>query len=97
PRSTLFPYTTPFRSEEPAHGGEPQGDLRVARDAEHRHVPEAVEVVLGDATLAQGLLVGDPRRREADLGDEAAKVGVGIVDAAERSEEHTSELQSPDH
>src|SRR5207244_6150243 len=52
PRSTLFPYTTLFRSRKlPPHG------------------------------ILNGLL-----RREA-----------GLDGAAARSEEHTSELQSPDH
>src|SRR5258708_31810173 len=51
PRSTLFPYTTLFRS-----------------------------LVLGDHDLAR--LVGDVEARDF---------------AAQRSEEHTSELQSPDH
>src|SRR5947208_13315659 len=59
PRSTLFPYTTLFRS------------LRV------------VEVV----------------QREAELLCEVLDVDVVVVDQAPRtrSEEHTSELQSPDH
>src|SRR2546426_7567349 len=58
PRSTLFPYTTLFRSEQP-------------RGADER--PAAI----GHA--------GAPRRRlEPSDGD-----------ADERSEEHTSELQSP--
>src|SRR3712207_7242570 len=64
PRSTLFPYTTLFRSDDPV------GRARV--------------VVLHH-------LVVDPQRRElvaaVRLREEAALV-------AERSEEHTSELQS---
>src|SRR5258708_25350296 len=59
PRSTLFPYTTLFRS--PAVG--------LDRHAEQR----------GEGTLAR-LLLGVPGR------------GLAL-----RSEEHTSELQSPDH
>src|SRR3989454_10294299 len=59
PRSTLFPYTTLFRS---LHGSQPDEGLR----------PE-----LGGR--------GEP---EADVG----QVGAHVV---ERSEEHTSELQSP--
>src|SRR5947208_7898231 len=66
PRSTLFPYTTLFRSR---HVGPPHLDHRrpvgVAADA-----PEAQ----GPARLPGG--AGPPVRR---------------------SEEHTSELQSPDH
>src|SRR5258708_31355726 len=58
PRSTLFPYTTLFRSRDPSDDA-----LRI--DDERRTQRDAV------------LLVEDAERR--------------------RSEEHTSELQSPDH
>src|SRR3712207_8557740 len=64
PRSTLFPYTTLFRSvqeQDPRFGGECPGDLQTAL--------VAVREVLGG-------LLGDAR------------------DPDERSEEHTSELQS---
>src|SRR5258708_17972213 len=66
PRSTLFPYTTLFRST----GGEPF--LRKDFFDIARHVTEgrgAELIVLTNATLFAG----------------------------RRSEEHTSELQSPDH
>src|SRR5438552_4328165 len=56
PRSTLFPYTTLFRSGQPVR----------------RH---------------HGLVQHPPRQR----GRQCAHVG------RDRSEEHTSELQSPDH
>src|SRR5947209_17080937 len=72
PRSTLFPYTTLFRSEperRSRHGGERHA-TREKRSAEHGG---------GDG-------LGLPRRLrnhgDADTGDD------------ERSEEHTSELQS---
>src|SRR5690349_23186021 len=75
PRSTLFPYTTLFRSRDDpgrGHRGErrrqPRRDLRA--DGSGRRRP-AVE-----RRVARGL---GPVRRRAD---------------AERSEEHTSELQS---
>src|SRR5690348_18076604 len=59
PRSTLFPYTTLFRSDE---GGEP-------------HLVEDLQV---------GVVLGQlPHRHD--------------VEVADRSEEHTSELQSPVH
>src|SRR5258708_29365569 len=61
PRSTLFPYTTLFRSWEPT--------------AYPTHVALGVD---------QRVDVGDPARREQRR---------YLV----RSEEHTSELQSPDH
>src|SRR5258708_11836506 len=71
PRSTLFPYTTLFRS----------GDLLLQR---FQREPAA----LGAERffLRQPLAV---RRNLAGLG--------GIRQRLERSEEHTSELQSPDH
>src|SRR5690242_21469768 len=73
PRSTLFPYTTLFRS---AHDGDVAG---------------AVEGVIG-ATDLVGTLLG----HVYDVGDEVAAdlLGVDEVRHAERSEEHTSELQS---
>src|SRR5438552_14825752 len=66
PRSTLFPYTTLFRSEAAA-------DFR-------QRVQDAAAVV--DGRLAVG---------EEGLPRHALRVG------DPRSEEHTSELQSPDH
>src|SRR2546430_5469128 len=67
PRSTLFPYTTLFRSHAPRALRSRQLD----REIEHRH--QHVE----------------PLDREALL----AEVGA-MQEALERSEEHTSELQS---
>src|SRR5258708_30867656 len=64
PRSTLFPYTTLFRSRTAKKDGIYRASLR------------------GDSTYI---------RAQAEA---VADVG-GI--AAQRSEEHTSELQSPDH
>src|SRR2546426_8018233 len=63
PRSTLFPYTTLFRSPQP-HAGLRRPDLAGARR-------------LHGAGVVRG---GDPRPARA---------------AFRRSEEHTSELQSP--
>src|SRR3712207_7504363 len=83
PRSTLFPYTTLFRSQDR------RGDL-----AEHPEEQRGIEEpwgVLRDLqqppgtppTLCEQLLGADPgHRRERGVG------------AGERSEEHTSELQS---
>src|SRR5258708_3775975 len=62
PRSTLFPYTTLFRSL--SHGG-------------------------------RGCRVGPVRRRHS--GFRQADVRAAAPDERRRSEEHTSELQSPDH
>src|SRR2546426_8439369 len=66
PRSTLFPYTTLFRSQ----GRDPLADF-----VETLH-PE--------------------RQRHAALGAEQVdRDGIARPPAGERSEEHTSELQSP--
>src|SRR3712207_7759277 len=77
PRSTLFPYTTLFRSQHVAGAAPPGG--------------------------GEGLLLGHrdlgPARRGRRLGHRDDVVGevpaaVGDRDRGERSEEHTSELQS---
>src|SRR5947208_8301069 len=68
PRSTLFPYTTLFRS--------PVTEVPSQQTANRDHA-------------SSSHLVTD-RRRAADRGRRA-------VERGPRSEEHTSELQSPDH
>src|SRR5258708_39922907 len=68
PRSTLFPYTTLFRSERPLG-----------------------LVVAGASGGEVGLAVLLDRLIPLVLLDAEERLGV------ERSEEHTSELQSPDH
>src|SRR5258708_29237892 len=70
PRSTLFPYTTLFRSE-----GLPQ-----------------VEVPLVDLARVVGFEPHQPV-----LGECRGRAGGARSPLPERSEEHTSELQSPDH
>src|SRR5258708_13680458 len=60
PRSTLFPYTTLFRSK------------LEAKDGRFRQIEPGVAKLLGILSLQ-------------------------AQDAEKRSEEHTSELQSPDH
>src|SRR2546422_1986917 len=70
PRSTLFPYTTLFRS---------------LRREDVLHLPAA------DLVGAVGL------GQVVDAGAPAALLPVGDLDERERSEEHTSELQSRLH
>src|SRR2546430_8659399 len=72
PRSTLFPYTTLFRSEEV------------------RAVAEAARLVVGHVAVEQRrqLMVELRRVLAPERGDHAGD------DHGERSEEHTSELQS---
>src|SRR5258708_23718196 len=77
PRSTLFPYTTLFRSVvEPGLTPFTVGELL----SEEQYY-EAQEKY-GDTAFT------------AQIGAEAVKT---MLSAVERSEEHTSELQSPDH
>src|SRR5258708_11660723 len=64
PRSTLFPYTTLFRSELPASG------------QRSRQVPVA---------------------DEASFASRECCISKDMIWMTVRSEEHTSELQSPDH
>src|SRR5258708_18352703 len=74
PRSTLFPYTTLFRS---------------VRLATHSHPPYSESKSLED------------QRVFVILGRDRAQVrralSLFLCHRAPRSEEHTSELQSPDH
>src|SRR3712207_9064679 len=89
PRSTLFPYTTLFRSVV----GE--GGVGVARPdwrRQQRVVPQAeVPVELVDG-------VGERRRQGRLFNGESAELveegGGGGFEVPRRSEEHTSELQS---
>src|SRR5688572_32030987 len=75
PRSTLFPYTTLFRSVGPS------------RSERHRHV---------EAGVTGRLLNGGAAAEHDQVGQRhllAARLGVVEV-LLDRSEEHTSELQS---
>src|SRR5438552_14639255 len=76
PRSTLFPYTTLFRSVSPS-----------AEVVAHENV---LRRMTADKTGAfRGLEPTDPETFEVD--------NTRFNGEAVRSEEHTSELQSPDH
>src|SRR3712207_8542059 len=88
PRSTLFPYTTLFRSL--LLQADRLEDLRPAVRLRRRdpHLGDRLEQALPDRL--DDVLLGD--LRVVDAGD--APVGDHLVDGVERSEEHTSELQS---
>src|SRR5258708_9895861 len=75
PRSTLFPYTTLFRSDSSPH----VEDVRLLREQVQR-----CGDILGK--LSQLPSPGEPFER----------MNLSAL-IEERSEEHTSELQSPDH
>src|SRR3712207_8335435 len=72
PRSTLFPYTTLFRSRWTAAGWTRRSGRR--------------------ATSSDGSC--HPAAHEARGPQDRRRSGVGFSDGADRSEEHTSELQS---
>src|SRR3712207_8482845 len=75
PRSTLFPYTTLFRSADlPAEGGPPQAQAR----------ERAAHLRGGDDPAREGRADEGPDEHRAPESRQAAL----------RSEEHTSELQS---
>src|SRR3712207_8970924 len=79
PRSTLFPYTTLFRSQ--------RGDLRAAGHGGDERCQPLDGVApggggVGEETAEQERVQGGPR------------VAVADVELVARSEEHTSELQS---
>src|SRR5207244_13019934 len=82
-RSPLFPYTTLFRSLPPP--------LRFLAAARALPFPVGGDRRLGherqDRLDAHGHVAGDGAFRVDEVGDRGG----------ERSEEHTSELQSPDH
>src|SRR3712207_7286257 len=80
PRSTLFPYTTLFRSRQPLVFHQ-QFEQQVAGG----RVVVVAELLDGPLLVREGLVGGA-------LADELP-AGVG-VEVPQRSEEHTSELQS---
>src|SRR5207244_9933391 len=95
PGCTLFPYTTLFRSR-----------CSLLGDAEHlRHEaghPDDEEDAQDDGVLRLGLdpdpvgalhIAAEERPHDAGQEDDTGQ----IADERVRSEEHTSELQSPDH
>src|SRR3712207_8543549 len=73
PRSTLFPYTTLFRSA-----------TRVVEEIRNA----------GGTAVANGASVTDPAQVEAMVAQAQAELGGVHILINNRSEEHTSELQS---
>src|SRR3712207_7701861 len=80
PRSTLFPYTTLFRS---ARASEGKIDPLIGREAE---VARTIQV-LCRRRKNNPIYVGDP-------GVGKTAIAEGLALKIQRSEEHTSELQS---
>src|SRR3712207_8366127 len=80
PRSTLFPYTTLFRSR------------LVHRPLVDRPLAEVADA---DPVLAAVLdREGDPRGQRDVAADDGVAAEEALLGVEERSEEHTSELQS---
>src|SRR5256885_14946222 len=97
PRSTLFPYTTLFRSLPVINKIDlPSADAdRVAREIEEIIGIQATDAARVSAKTGEGvpeLLETLIRRIPAPRGSRDAPLQALIID---RSEEHTSELQSP--
>src|SRR5438067_5994911 len=82
PRSTLFPYTTLFRSVDRRRATVVSGAVIVGKN-----IQPAV-----DGLIVEGRAVRDLQRAGAGAADPGAWVAAVQVDL--RSEEHTSELQS---
>src|SRR5258708_16738121 len=80
PRSTLFPYTTLFRSRTMSDLKALEATIDAAFERRAELTPKSLTPEL-ERALDQCLALLDR----------------GAVRVAERSEEHTSELQSPDH
>src|SRR3712207_6929183 len=78
PRSTLFPYTTLFRSRRHLRADEMRANAAAL-------APLEIAVGGGDAALARGAAVAVAAR---------AHGAPGFAPGESRSEEHTSELQS---
>src|SRR3712207_8943604 len=88
PRSTLFPYTTLFRSNIPADG---DTGLRPCSDEEG--VAEAFSIMQGDAQSMPANWNHRLKHNQEKLrSGEISRVAEVVRDL--RSEEHTSELQS---
>src|SRR5256885_13206923 len=83
PRSTLFPYTTLFRSDVPA------SELI-------RRAADAVAAQLGGLRPRVAIILGSRLGCLADAVQSAIRIPQSAIPRAQdRSEEHTSELQSP--
>src|SRR3712207_7159280 len=78
PRSTLFPYTTLFRS--PSRSTDPFGQIK-------RTVHQALLETLGPKLY-------DSRMTQAELESRVRATLQEVLALEDRSEEHTSELQS---
>src|SRR3712207_7187509 len=88
PRSTLFPYTTLFRSDE--------GQQEASRGPRRHHdvLRGDLDPVLPPVMARDGLPELRDARRHGVAEDAVERPPGGLADRSGRSEEHTSELQS---
>src|SRR5258708_24652490 len=91
PRSTLFPYTTLFRSR---HGLLPGLTFQVDPKSPYERVSDAS--VAYDAKHGVWMVSSIPLLPNLFVPTVSIRLGSKGIDET-RSEEHTSELQSPDH
>src|SRR2546429_6568455 len=84
PRSTLFPYTTLFRSVRDRGRMEAEARRRHARHGRDPHARAARSAPLGHPPMKRLVLA-------------VLVLGCAVTRAGRRSEEHTSELQSRLH
>src|SRR3712207_7395296 len=84
PRSTLFPYTTLFRSPRTSKANTPCHSLRCSCEPPPHGDP------LGPRGVAAGAVAGAPRHPGEVARPHPGAPGADLA----RSEEHTSELQS---
>src|SRR5258708_30535716 len=82
PRSTLFPYTTLFRSTE---------------QSGNETVTVPLEIAASFSGTGGSAVKTGPRFAPAGAAAAPAETPAADKSTASRSEEHTSELQSPDH
>src|SRR3712207_9419562 len=89
PRSTLFPYTTLFRSDEDVGGQVELADVGVGRDVAHARVLAGRQAPREHVVRAhqEDVVAAEPRL-------ERRRVERRLERIVPRSEEHTSELQS---
>lgn len=69
--------------QEAGNGGQPNGDDGMADDPQHGQIVKRIEIILGDAALAPGLVEGDGLDRVAQFADQAAQKGIGVMDLSE--------------
>src|SRR5256885_15154738 len=90
PRSTLFPYTTLFRSL--------QGTLQESVQSGFSKTQDTLQTGLGTATDVLGKTTKTAGKRLKKVTENVKDVQDSLqdrIEAYQRSEEHTSELQSP--